>query len=109
LSQGMKLQSDPTVIYGIPNFKGTLSKEDLQSPTPYNTYMNFGLPPGPIGNPGETAIKAALFPRDSTYLFYVSDGAGKHVFSTTLQEHNEALSQYQHAKKQALEPLAPTP
>lgn len=99
LSQGMKLQSDPTVIYGIPNFKGNLTKEDLQTPTPYNTYMNFGLPPGPIGNPGDTSIKAALYPRDSTYLFFVADGSGKHVFSTTLQEHNEAVNLYQRGKK----------
>lgn len=107
LSQGMKLQSEPTVVYGIPNFKGTLSPEDLQTPTPYNTFMNFGLPPGPIGNPGESAIKAALFPRDSTYLFFVADGAGKHVFSTTLQEHKEALNLYQRAKKPVLEPVPP--
>lgn len=107
LSQGMKLQSEPTVVYGIPNFKGTLSQEDFQTPTPYNTFMNFGLPPGPIGNPGDAAIRAALFPRDSTYLFFVSDGAGKHVFSTTLQEHKEALNLYQRAKKPVLEPLPP--
>jgi len=107
LSQGMKLQSDPTVIYGIPNFKGVLSKEDLQTPTPYNTYMNFGLPPGPIGNPGETSIKAALYPRESTYLFFVSDGVGRHVFSTTLQEHNEAVALYQRGKKAAAEPVPP--
>lgn len=101
LSQGMKLQSDPTVIYGIPNFNGNLTKDDLQTPTPYNTYMNFGLPPGPIGNPGESAIKAALYPRDSTYLFFVADGTGKHVFSTTLQEHNEAVNLYQRGRRAA--------
>jgi UPF0755 protein len=101
LSQGMKLQSDPTVIYGIPNFKGNLTKEDLQTPTPYNTYMSFGLPPGPIGNPGDSAIKAALYPRDSTYLFFVADGTGRHVFSTTLQEHNEAVNLYQRGRKAA--------
>jgi UPF0755 protein len=98
LSQGMKLQSDPTVIYGIPNFNGNLTKQDLQTPTPYNTYMNFGLPPGPIGNPGEAAIRAALYPRESTYLFFVADGTGKHVFSTTLQEHNEAVNLYQRGR-----------
>ncbi|MBN8549186.1 MAG: endolytic transglycosylase MltG [Deltaproteobacteria bacterium] len=107
LSQGMKLQSEATVAYGIPNFKGTLSKEDLQTPTPYNTFMNFGLPPGPIGNPGEISIRAALYPRDSTYLFFVSDGNGKHVFSTTLQEHKEAVALYQGNKKEVLEAQPP--
>lgn len=106
LSQGMKLQSDPTVIYGIPNFNGNLTKEDLQTPTPYNTYMNFGLPPGPIGNPGASAIKAALFPRESTYLFFVADGTGKHVFSTTLQEHNEAVNLYQRSRRASAEAQA---
>lgn len=107
LGQGMKLQSDPTVIYGIPNFNGNLTREDLQTPSPYNTYMNFGLPPGPICNPGETAIRAALFPQDSTYLFFVADGTGKHVFSTTLQEHNEAVNLYQRNRR--AKNSAPTP
>ncbi len=95
LAKGMKLQSDPTVIYGIPNFNGNLTKDDLQSPHPYNTYVNYGLPPGPIANPGESAVRAALFPATTPYLFFVADGAGKHIFSTTLQEHNEAVALYQ--------------
>lgn len=95
LSQVMKLQSDPTVIYGLPNFNGNLTKEDLQNPHPYNTYVNFGLPPGPIANPGLSAIKAALFPKQTTFLFFVADGSGKHVFSTTLAEHNEAVARFQ--------------
>lgn len=107
LSQGMKLQSDPTVIYGIPNFNGNLTREDLQTPSPYNTYMNFGLPPGPIASPGETAIRAALFPQESSYLFFVADGTGKHVFSTTLQEHNEAVNLYQRSRR--AQNRAPTP
>ena len=95
LKQGMRLQADPTVIYGIPNFNGNLTKHDLETPTPYNTYTNFGLPPGPIACPGEPAIKAALFPAEGQFIFFVADGTGKHVFSTTLKEHNEAVRKYQ--------------
>lgn len=95
LNQGMKLQADPTVIYGITNFNGNLTKQDLQTPTPYNTYVNFGLPPGPIANPGASAIKAALYPKETSFLFFVADGKGNHVFSSTLQEHNEAVRRYQ--------------
>ena len=96
LGQGMKLQSDPTVIYGIKNFNGNLRKEDLMDGSnPYNTYMQYGLPPGPICNPGENAIRAALFPKETAFLFFVAEGTGKHVFSTTLQEHNEMVAKYQ--------------
>ncbi len=95
LNRGMKLQSDPTVIYGIKDFDGNLTKEHLQSPHPYNTYVNYGLPPGPICNAGESAIKAALFPKESNNLFFVADGRGGHVFSETLQQHNEAVAKYQ--------------
>lgn len=95
LAQGMRLQVDPTVIYGIKDFNGNLTKQDLQTPTPYNTYTNFGLPPGPIANPGASAIKAALYPAETSYLFFVADGTGRHVFSSTLQEHNEAVRKYQ--------------
>lgn len=98
LNQGMKLQSDPTVIYGLPNFNGNITKDDLQNPHSYNTYVQFGLPPGPICNPGETAIRAALFPAESPYLFFVGDGNGKHVFSSTLQEHNDAVNKYQRGR-----------
>lgn len=95
LRQGMKLQVDPTVIYGVPNFNGNLTKQDLETPTPYNTYVNFGLPPGPIANPGASAINAALFPAETTYLYFVADRKGRHVFSTTLDEHNDAVRQFQ--------------
>ena len=95
LRQGMRLQSDPTVIYGVPNFDGNLTKEHLETPGPYNTYLNHGLPPGPIANPGRTAIEAAIKPAETQYLFFVGDGNGRHVFSTTLQEHNEAVRKYQ--------------
>ena len=95
LQQGMRLQSDPTVIYGVPNFDGNLTKAHLETVTPYNTYTNPGLPPGPIANPGESAIRATLFPAQTNFLFFVADGKGGHVFSTTLAEHNEAVRRYQ--------------
>ena len=95
LAKGMRLQSDPTVIYGIPHFNGNITKADLQTPTPYNTYVISGLPPGPIANPGMTAIKAALYPADTTYLFFVGNGKGRHIFSETLDQHNQAVNLYQ--------------
>jgi UPF0755 protein len=95
LKQGMKLQSDPTVIYGIENFNGNLTKDDLQTPTPYNTYVNFGLPPGPICNPGASAIKAALYPSETAYYFFVGTGEGKHAFAENLQAHNENVRKFQ--------------
>ncbi|MCB0318212.1 MAG: endolytic transglycosylase MltG, partial [Bdellovibrionales bacterium] len=95
LNQDMLLQSDPTVIYGIKNFDGNITKQHLLTPTPYNTYTNPGLPPGPICNPGATAIQAALYPAESNFLFFVADGQGSHVFSTTLDEHNKNVRKYQ--------------
>ena len=91
----MKLQADPTVIYGIPNFNGNLTKDDLLSPTPYNTYVIDGLPPGPIANPGAKAIEATLFPADTNYLYFVGNGQGKHVFSENLTDHNQAVNEFQ--------------
>jgi UPF0755 protein len=95
LKQGMKLQADPTVIYGIPNFNGNLTKADLERPSPYNTYVNYGLPPGPITNPGKSAIEAALFPAKTEFLYFVADKKGGHHFSVTLAEHNKAVARYQ--------------
>ena len=95
LKTGMRLQSDPTVIYGIPDFNGNITKADLQRPTPYNTYVISGLPPGPIANPGMTAIKAALFPAETEYLFFVGNGKGRHIFSKTLEQHNQAVNVFQ--------------
>jgi UPF0755 protein len=95
LKAGMKLQMDPTVIYGITNFSGNLTKEDLERPSPYNTYVNYGLPPGPICNPGRSALEAAVAPAITQFLYFVADGKGAHVFSTTLAEHNEAVKTYQ--------------
>ena len=111
LDRGMRLQSDPTVIYGIPNFNGNLTKSDLETPTPYNTYTNEGLPPGPIGSPGRGAIQAALFPAQSDYLYFVADGTGNHTFSAGLQEHNRAVRQLvgRDDRPQTEAPVSPAP
>ena len=88
LRSGMRLQSDPTAVYAMPNFSPPITRKHLESDNPYNTYKISGLPPGPICNPGESAIRAALYPEESQYLFFVASGTGDHVFSTTLKEHN---------------------
>jgi UPF0755 protein len=95
LKKKMRLQSDPTVIYGIPNFNGNLTKLDLETPTPYNTYTRGGLPPGPIANPGESAIHAAVNPASTEYLYFVADQEGRHIFSKTYEEHLKAVAIYQ--------------
>jgi UPF0755 protein len=95
LRLGMRLQSDPTVIYGIENFNGNLTKDDLQRPSPYNTYVNVGLPPTPIANPGTASIAAALFPADTDFIYFVARGDGSHVFSATYKDHREAVRRYQ--------------
>jgi UPF0755 protein len=89
------LQSDPTVIYGIQNFNGNLTKADLETKTPFNTYLIRGLPPQPIANPGEDSIKAVLYPSPEKYLYFVSKNDGTHHFSATLKEHNRAVNRYQ--------------
>jgi UPF0755 protein len=98
LKKGMRLDSDPTVIYGIENFDGNLKKGDLARETPYNTYVISGLPPGPIANPGLESIRAVLFPAKSDYLYFVSKNDGSHHFSKTLAEHNRAVNLYQRRK-----------
>lgn len=96
LNQGMRLQTDPTVIYGLGvRFDGNLRKEDLQRDTPYNTYTRSGLPPTPIAIPGAAAIHAALHPAVTSDLYFVSRGNGTHVFSNTLDAHNRAVRRYQ--------------
>ncbi len=95
LKKGMKLQSDPTVIYGIKEFDGNITKKDLKTKTPYNTYVIKGLPAGPISNPGKDALAAVLDPADEKYLYFVSRNDGTHHFSTTLKEHNRAVRKYQ--------------
>ena len=96
LKIGMALATDPTVIYGIgANFDGNLRKRDLQTDTPYNTYLRRGLPPTPIAMPGGDAIHAALHPASGKTLYFVARGNGTHYFSETLQEHNNAVRKYQ--------------
>jgi UPF0755 protein len=95
LRVGMRLESDPTVIYGIENFDGDLKKKDLTEKTPYNTYVIYGLTPGPIANPGLESIKAVMDPARTDYLFFVSRNDGSHHFSKTLAEHNRAVESYQ--------------
>ena len=95
LKQKMKLQSDPTVIYGIINFDGNLTKENLRAPTPYNTYINYGLPPGPIARPGKDSLFAAINPANVPFLFFVSKNDGTHIFSTTYKEHRKQVKKFQ--------------
>ena len=95
LKKGMRLQSDPTVIYGIKDFDGNLRRSDLRKKTPYNTYTMKGLPPGPICNPGMEAIKAALYPASVDFLYFVSKNNGSHQFSSNLKDHNAAVLKYQ--------------
>jgi len=96
LARGMLLQTDPTVIYGMgEKYKGRITRTDLRTPTPYNTYTNAGLPPTPIAMVGREAIHAALNPADGTSLYFVARGDGSHVFSDTLNQHNRAVREYQ--------------
>ena len=94
LQKGIKLQSDPTVIYGIKDFDGNITRKHLQTPTLYNTYTNKGLPPGPIASPGRESLRAALYPAKTSYLFFVAKGDGSHQFSTNLRDHNRAVRRY---------------
>jgi UPF0755 protein len=94
LAIGMPLQMDPTVIYGLRKFGTDLSRKDLLVPSPYNSYLNRDLPPGPITNPGLSAIRAAVFPESADYLYFVSRRDGSHKFSRTLDEHNVAVVRY---------------
>jgi UPF0755 protein len=95
LKRGMRLETDPTVIYAIPDFNGNLTRKHLETPTPYNTYLIRGLPPGPIANPGKEALKAALFPAQTDFVFFVSKNNGTHQFSTNLADHQRAVRHYQ--------------
>lgn len=99
LRKGMRLQSDPTIIYGLFGGKGKpagrpLFQSDLDKPTPYNTYLIDGLPPTPIANPGRAALEAVANPAKSDALYFVADGSGGHVFSATLKEHNENVKRW---------------
>jgi UPF0755 protein len=96
LAIGMRLQTDPTVIYGMGrHYNGNIRKQDLLRDTPYNTYTRSGLPPTPIAMPGIAAIEAALHPAKTKALYFVGKGDGSHAFSNTLAEHNAAVAHYQ--------------
>jgi UPF0755 protein len=98
LEKGMRLQSDPTIIYGIVGGKGRLdrglTRTDIETATPYNTYRVNGLPPGPIANPGRAALEAVLNPQDTGHLYFVADGSGGHAFAATLEEHNRNVRKW---------------
>ena len=95
----MLLQTDPTVIYGMnDHYQGNITHNDLNTATPYNTYIIKGLPPTPIAIPGQAAINAALHPDSSNNIYFVARGDGTHVFSATLEEHNLAVENFQRKK-----------
>ena len=100
----MRLQTDPTVIYGLgPGFDGNITRRDLQTDTPYNTYTRRGLPPTPIAMPGRAAIQAALHPAEGETLYFVATGLGdgSHTFSATAEEHEAAVQAYLERLRQA--------
>lgn len=94
IKKGMRLQSDPTAVYGIRAFAGKVARGDILRRTPYNTYCIDGLPPGPIGNPGPEAIQAVLNPARTPYLYFVAKNDGSHQFSATLEDHNAAVRRF---------------
>jgi UPF0755 protein len=99
LKRRMRLESDPTVIYGLKDYNGNLTRKHLSMPTPYNTYTISGLPPGPIASAGVDAIMAALYPADTQFLYFVSKKDGTHQFSTNFKDHNRAVQKYQLRRK----------
>jgi UPF0755 protein len=104
LRQKMKLQSDPTIIYGLVGGKGTLGRpikrSEIQQPSPYNTYVIEGLPPGPIANPGRASLEAAANPARTRDLFFVADGTGGHAFTETYEQHQKNVAKLRSMEKQ---------
>lgn len=107
LKIGMRLQADPTAVYGTKAWVTNVSRKDLQRRSPYNTYLIKGLPPGPIANPGEGAILAALYPENVDYLFFVAQGDGSHHFSKEYEAHTRAVNRYHANKKRAKQEKRP--
>ncbi|SFB91311.1 UPF0755 protein [Marinospirillum celere] len=110
LQKGMRLQTDPTVIYGMgERYQGRITRSDLREPTPWNTYVISGLPPTPIAMPGEGALRASVNPADGDTLYFVARGDGTHQFSRTLQEHNQAVREFQRNRREGYRswPAAP--
>ncbi|MEK1887410.1 MAG: endolytic transglycosylase MltG [Phyllobacterium sp.] len=111
LNKKMRLQSDPTILYGLFGGKGKpadrpILKSDLEQPTPYNTYTVNGLPPGPIANPGRDALEAVAHPSHTNELYFVADGTGGHVFAATLEEHNDNVKRWREVEKNRLDEAA---
>ncbi len=111
LNKGMRLQSDPTILYGLFGGKGRpadrpIYQSDIDKPTPYNTYTINGLPPGPIANPGRESLEAVANPSKTKDLYFVADGTGGHVFATTLEEHNENVARWRAIQKKQREEAA---
>jgi peptidoglycan lytic transglycosylase G len=112
LSKNMRMQCDPTVIYAleqIGQYKGTLTGADLQIDSPYNTYQHAGLPPGPIGNPGEESLSAAINPTKTPFLYFVANTQGGHFFAASLEEHNRNVTKYRQLLKNPSGASAPAP
>lgn len=101
LKKGMYLQADPTIQYIIEDSPRRLLNKDLKIESPFNTYLNKGLPPGPINNPGNSSLQAALYPEQNSFLFFVARGDGYHTFSKTEKEHNRAKRKFQQVRRQA--------
>ncbi|HUT03150.1 MAG TPA: endolytic transglycosylase MltG [bacterium] len=99
LRRNMPLQIDASVIHGLRDFDGNLTRDDLKADTPYNTYIRKGLPPGPICSPSKASLLAALYPGDVGYLYFVSMNNGQHKFSATIEEHNRAVWRYQKGRR----------
>jgi peptidoglycan lytic transglycosylase G len=111
LKNRMKLQSDPTIIYGLTGGKGSLGhpllKSEMEQPNPYNTYMIDGLPPGPIANPGRAALEAVANPARTKYLYFVADGTGHHVFSESYEQHQRNVAKLRAFERAAAAPADP--
>ena len=103
LNKKMKLQSDPTIIYGLVRGKGRLdrpiTRADITTPTPFNTYTIAALPPGPIGNPGKASLEATANPAKTRDLYFVADGTGGHVFAETLDQHNKNVARWRQIER----------